>query len=231
MYYIDVRGCGIGNIVLLLSAFLEWCRAHGTMPVVVTDEPDTDLGGIRKDKFYVVPEPPVRGIPIHHAAFCTLSTLGRPDIVDAMRDILVERDDVDDIQCDAAFCIRTADARHDGDVRFMNHEAIAAMKEQMAKYAKVLVFTNDATNVGDLPPHAVVYEQTDASLRNAPSHWRQWHALGRCPVVYHGISGMDGSVASTFAATAAVFGAGGGFDRLIGVDNSGRLCFGKDYRW
>ena len=97
----------------------------------------------------------------------------------------------------------------------------------MGKYKKVFVCSNDARHLQNLPSNAVAAAQGADTERNAASHLVQWHCLARCPVVYHGVSGADGSITSTFGPTAAVYGGAA----IVGVDNAGAVLSGAAYRW
>lgn len=222
--YVDVCGRGIGNIVLMLAGFMVMSPPGSKPPVVYCDRPE-DLSGIRTELFEVVTSRP-EGPAAEPWWFCNLRTLLDPEVVRVMRAIV--RPQVPLLEePDAGFCIRTSDPEHDGDVAFMNATAVEAMTREMVRYRRPVVCSNDARNLERLPPCARPLEQTDPALRNVASHWAQWHALARCPVVYHGVSGPDGSATSTFAATAAAYGGGA----LVGVDNQGRVHAGAAYHW
>lgn len=228
-YHMDLpAGAGIGNIVLFLAGFRAWCLERGVRPVVRCQCPGaSDLSGIRAGAFDFVRECPPGSASVPTSLFCNLPTL--VDVAETMRDIVVPVD-MDDVDCDAAFCIRTTDANHDGGAKFMNRVAVDTMRTLMAGHAKALVFSNDAANLRDLPPGAAAYQAPDQGAeRNTPAHWRQWHALSRIPVVYHGVAGgADGSITSTFAPTAVVY---GGRGQPVGVDNDGVVYQGGAYYW
>jgi len=102
------------------------------------------------------------------------------------------------------------------------------MKAEMTTFEKVFVCSNDAKHLRDLPPNATVLELTDPTQRNAPGHWVQHFGLSRCPVIFHGVGGADGSITSTFAPIAALY---GGKSHLVGVDNAGNFHAFSGYRW
>ncbi len=222
---------GIGNIVLLLAGFRAWCIRRGVQrPVVRCQCPPSDLAGIRPEAFRFVRECPPGSVSVPASMFCNLAMLEA--VGGSIRDIVVPMD-VGGIDCPAAFCIRTGDAKHDGGARFMNRAAIDAMKVLMAKHVAAdggaMVFSNDPANLRDLPPGVSVYQVPDAGQRNTPAHWLQWHALSRFSVVYHGVAGAaDGSLTSTFAPTAVAY---GGHGQPVGIDNNGRVLMGRGYYW
>ena len=49
--YIDLSGCGLGNIVAALAGFLVFCRSKSFVPHVYSDAPESDLACIRPDIF------------------------------------------------------------------------------------------------------------------------------------------------------------------------------------
>lgn len=175
--------------------------------------------------------------------YCNLSALARPETIQAMRRIVIVPDGLEEIMrktfrgVQAGFCIRTSDEAYDGACRFMNDRARATMIALMSRYERVFVCSNDVRNLENLPSNALVFEKTGdddddddrSSKRNALSHWMQWHVLARCPVVFHGVSGRDGSITSTFGSTAAFY--GGGIP--VGVDNDGNVfaTTTTGYRW
>ena len=234
--YIDLSGCGIGNVVSGLAGFLVFCRGKGLVPHVFTDAPENDLECVRPDMFRLLsalPAPDSGWINISLAHFISILTLFDPAVRAAMREIIVEPADLQDMLspiagAQAGFCIRTSDERHDDSFKFMNDTAVQAMKNEMASFDKVSVCSNDARHLRDLPPNAVVLELTDPEQRNASGHWIQWKALARCPIVFHGVGGADGSITSTFAPIAALL---GGKSHLVGVDNSGDFHSFSGYRW
>lgn len=214
-----LSGRGIGNIVLMLAFALRVAREVGTAKPVVVAAPPGVRDRVAQNLFEFVDSPPddYDCVMIDPVSACSLSFLRSPQTRAAMREVVLPDDSVDGADVDAGFSIRTANPTFDGDARFMNDVAIAAMKREMSKYRKVMVFTNDAANLVDLPANATVADCTRGDARNVDSHWAQWHALAKCPVVYHAISGDDGSMASTFAAVAAAYGDG----VPMGVTNHG----------
>lgn len=223
-WYVDLSGRGIGNIVLILSALLA--RGVPGLPVVVYCDRPTDLAGLHTEGlFEVVTERPA-GPSMDVSQLCNLATLRHPRVVHMMRAIVIP-DTRTDLDADAGFSIRTSDPTHDGGALFMNEVAAEAMKHAMTRYRRPIVCSNDKHTLTGLPPHARVVEDTDPTVRNASSHWAQWHALAKCPVVYHGVSSDDGSISSTFAPTAAVYGG----KQLVGVDNKGHFFAGATYHW
>lgn len=223
--YLDINGIGIGNIVLLVSAYVAECaKTHETPLVYCTN--DSSVWGLNTEFFEVCTEKPLDTDAVDHSRFCNLGTLARPDVQATMR-LVVKRIPVDHGGYDAGFSIRTADPVHDGRASFMSDVAKDKARELMRWHSKVLVCSNDAANLVDLPPNAEACELTDPGVRNAPSHWAQWHKLAACPVVYHSTGEGDGSITSTFAPTAAVYGGAA----IVGIGNSGRAYFGPGYRW
>lgn len=234
-WYLDITGCGIGNIVLCISGFVCECRKRHVRPVVYCPNPD-DLSRLRKDAFDLVGERPVDREEFDKSLVCNLQTTFDLEVVRVMQELVIPVKIKGMEAYAAGFSIRTTDPSkdtHEGDiVTFMNDVAIDAMKKEMARYEdkKVLVFSNTKDNLINLPANAVVYEYTNPDERNVSSHWTQWYLLSQCPVVYHGISCCDDdSVTSTFAPTAAVY--GGIAKELVGVDNRGTLHRGQSYRW
>jgi hypothetical protein len=231
--YLDLHGAGIGNIVLMLSGYIKWCSEVGVFPAVL---PQGDsIGGVH-EFFLNLSKFPAGSLSkdarFHANGVCNLHTLMDPGVLTWMRRLVIPPPNIDEVWrrfqgVEAGMCIRASDARHDGDSSYMNARAIQAIKTQMLKYSKVFVCSNDASLLQDLPPNAMILEETDASKRNEPSHWLQWHELSRCPVVYHGISGVDGSITSTFAPTAGAYGGA----TMVGIDNQGNVKEGMDYHW
>lgn len=234
--FVDVRTCGIGNIVLITAASLVHCRRLGLRTLtVVCDDVESVKRHMRHEALDFVSAPPRRGEgwkEVNPSVVCTASSLVNPLTVAMLRDIVVPLDVRVDPDVQAGFSIRTPNPAFDGPTRYMNDLAMRSMKRQMTRYGRVLVFTNDASNLGDLPPGARVWEPTDGQRRNLESHWRQWHALAKCPVVYHSIRGVHdlGNTTSTFAPTAAMYGGG----IVVGIDNAGgvsRMYDDETYVW
>jgi hypothetical protein len=225
--YLDLSGCGIGNIVLFTAAFSELCIQEDTCPVIYHPEPETLGVIIDTSLFDVVSERPDGATPFDPSRVCNVVWLFRS--VGTMRALVMVPESLPDLGAvKAGFCIRVSDPRHDGDVRFMNDVAIATMKEEMKKYTRVLVCSNDRAFLEDLPSNAVVVDYTDPTVRNTTSHMVQWHCLARCPIIYHGVAtASDTSVTSTFGATAGVYGG----STLVGVDNTGAIVTGHSYHW
>lgn len=232
MVFVDVSSCGIGNIVLMIAGFLYSCRRLGVQPVVVSTTPQGVEAGIKTGSFQLRTTRPTYMLEAHPSKYCNLATLQNPDVIKVMREIVRVPEGLDAALAPlegvvAGFCIRTEDEAHDGASRFLAPEAVAALKASMSQYSKVFACSNDAANLEDLPEQAVVLERTDRAARNIPSHWLQWHALSRCPIVFHGVSSEDGRVTSTFAPTAAVYGS---TKVLEAVDSAtGEVL--KEYRW
>lgn len=227
--FLDLSGCGIGNLVLMLGAYLEMCRMEAWQPVVCTA---ADLSGvIRTDLFNVVSQRPSLEEgwqEINPSVLCNRLVLAHKLVRAALQEIVLPRSLPEGVgEFQAGFCIRTADATHDDQSTFMNAVAIEAMKAEMLRYDRVFVCSNDAAHLTDLPPNAVVLEPTDPRERNVAGHWDQWHALASCPVIYHGIGGTDGSITSTFGPVAAAFGGGD----VVGVNNAGEVLRGVSYTW
>lgn len=236
--YLDITGCGIGNVVLVLAMYRHRLRGHHPeeRPVVYHPEPESFESFIDTTHFEFVRDRPCDRTEFDKAAICNLKTLCEAHA--AIRSIVLKQPIpsvvLQNPDIGAGFSIRVGDPRHDAGHTFMTQQAIEAMLREMHKYPKVLVCTNDSTalNAYALSSHVVFVEHTDGTCRNTESHWEQWHALAVCPVVYHGIAMKgDGSRTSTFAPTAAVY--GGRCRNLIGVDNAGRLYSYEDdtYRW
>lgn len=235
--YLDLRGCGIGNIVLMTAGYSVYHLNGDVSKVRLVCSSLQDVWGLRTDLFESVsfgaPPDDEEEKAFPNSLVCNVQTLMHPGVVCLMRKIVKPMPpdlfkDMKDVQ--AGFCIRTTDSRHDGESRFMNDKAIEAMHQEMQKYRSVMVFSNKGSNLLSLPMNATAYEFTDSSKRNTEAQWRQWYALSLCPIVYHGIgSAADTSVTSTFAPTAAVFG-----DRcrtLVGVDNTAGQFTGPSYHW
>ncbi len=239
--YLDLSGCGIGNIVLCAAGWKARCDATGHPPLVYTDQP-ADLAGLADGAFVVLPSRPVNLSPVDKSDFCNVQSLRvlgpvmrmivKPmdpgaawDALGLPPEWLSARDTVGI----AGMSIRFGDPVHDGEVTHGNDTSMAVMYEHMAVYPRVVVCTNDAGRLAPLPPNAVLAERTDPTVRNAATHWAQWHALSMCNVVYHNTGG-DGAKASTFGPTAAVRGCA----VIVGVDNDGCVrpfIPGRMYQW
>lgn len=227
---LDLRRCGIGNIVLQ-AALLRLERP----PVIVHDAPH-ELG-ILDTSLFEITDDATRVDPGLNSALCTLGALKAAYKCGAIRRVVKPIDldlDLDGVQ--AGFCFRVKIDDLDGDSdEFMNDLAVSTMITESMKYDKVLVVGNDESlleRVAMLHPNVIAMPATNVGVRNHPDHVVQWHALSRCPVVYHGVRGESGGLTSTFAPTAAVY---GGIDPvsgdLLGVDNDGVVRRGLFYSW
>ncbi len=229
---LDLRRCGIGNIVLQ-AALLKLERPRDA--VIVHDAPH-ELGILDTDAFEITDDVS-RADPKLNSALCTLGALKAAYKTGAFRRVVKPIEGVPELPgVQAGFCFRVKIDDLDGDSdEFMNDLAVSTMITESMKYDKVLVVGNDESlleRMEMLHPDAVVMPATNADVRNHPDHVKQWHALSRCPVVYHGVKGANSGLTSTFAPTAAVY---GGINPvsgdLIGIDNDGIVRRGIFYSW
>lgn len=227
---LDLRGCGIGNIVLEAAAHaLEGRR------LLCHDNPD-ELGVLDLTRFDLTTDASAID-PTLNTKYCNLGMLRRVFNATLMT-VVKPRNDVPDVSgVQAGFCFRVKKNDLDGDSdEFMNDRAIAAMLAESLKYSKILAVGNDPDvldRIQSIHPNAVVIPPTHVNTRNHDDHVVQWHALSRCPIVYHGVRSTDRKgLTSTFAAIAAAY--GGIYPdsgKLVGVDNNGLFKFGNDYSW
>ena len=242
---VDLRGCGIGNVLLAGAGLWAACQRLGVRPRVVHDAP-RELGVLDLTEFDVV-APPAAGPPPANAMFCTLGCLMDPDVAASMRRLCRVAEAPRAPQYHAGFCFRETDPALDGEERFMSEEAIETMMGEMARAAaagdRVFACSNSAALLERAlraAPGAFVVSGSGApgQGRNAPGHLAQWAELTKCAVVFHGVGdpggpdGSGGGRTSTFAPTAAVVGG----RRVVGVDNAGvvRATHGtgpRDYAW
>ena len=229
---LDLDDCGIGNVVLMAAGFLLASRRFGWLPVLYCTDP-AKLCGIDTSLFRVVTTKPSHILEFDKSTVCNARTLLDAHVQKVVREIVRAPDNLEEFTQQfegtvAGFCLRTANPQHDGDVKFMAESAVAAAKEEMRKFSKVFVCTNDPKNLNDLPPNAWHVDGSDASVRNVPDHWIQWHILSRCPIVYHGIgSTAHNAVTSTFAPTAGIY---GNMSMLVGIDSESGVIRPK-YTW
>lgn len=223
---LDLRNCGFGNVLLMAAGHL---RNGGV--AVYHDAPDAELGILDLSHFVMDPDASCVD-PKLNARYCNLSTLRDPAVARVMRRIVntppLETSTIDD--ADAGFCFRVRNPALDGDVEFMNEAAIEAMIRLMTRYKKPFACSNDRAvlaRVTERVPWAITVDCASWGARNAPDHVAQWLALSKCPIVFHGVGG-NGSVTSTFAPTAAIF---GGCEALVGIDPFGNACYGDSYHW
>jgi len=224
---LDLRNCGFGNVLLMAAGHL---RNGGT--ALFHDAPEAELGILDLSHFVVDPDAS-RVDPKLNARYCNLATLLDPEVARVMRRITNGSSPEDDVQAvDAGFCFRVRNPALDGDVEFMNDAAIEAMIRIMTRYKKPFACSNDRAvlaRVTERVPWALTVDcKTSWGARNAPDHVAQWLALSKCPIVFHGVGG-NGSVTSTFAPTAAIF--GGVATALVGIDPFGNACYGDSYHW
>lgn len=237
---LDLRNCGIGNVVLLAATHLIECVKLGALPVVLHDNP-AELGVLDLEYFALITDPkfvdPSTMRYVKPEKFCNLNALGDPQVKRCMGDIVLRRDDVPDMQdVEAGFCFRVSKSGLDGTNEFMNDTATRRMMREMSAYKKVFVCGNDRDIVHEAVashPNAVCVPIRDEDTRNADSHIVQWHALSRCPVVYHGVRKRGVGRTSTFAPVAAAFGVASTDTRVrvVGIDNFGDDYEGENYAW
>lgn len=231
---LDLRRCGIGNIVLEASLL----KHERPLDATIVHDDLHELDVIDTSAFLVTDDATLVD-PHLNSQLCTLRALSVAHTTGAFRRVVKPIDEsllptLDGVN--AGFCFRVKIRDMDGDCDdFMNELAISTMISESMKYDKVLVVGNDQgvmNRVERLHPNAIVIPATNVNVRNHRDHVVQWHALSRCPIVYHGIKGASGGLTSTFAATAAVYGnihpASG---MLLGVDNDGCIKSGLQYSW
>ena len=237
---LDLRGCGMGNIVLMTAAYLNLCKDMGARPRICHDRP-SELGILRlPDDLQVSDESGIPDLDPRHTAalktaLCDLNMLILQPVLDTIGSIVKPVDPpLDMTGVEAGFCFRVTLPSLDGsNVPFMNEVAIARLLHEMRKYDRVLVCANHPDLLRRVlaeHPGAVTLGCVNHDTRNADHHILQFHALSRCPVVYHGVRDFSGKVpgvTSTFAAIAGVYGG----SSLVGVDNAGRLHSGWLYHW
>ena len=230
---LDLRGCGIGNIVLEAACHAYHCAVRGVPAVIVHDDP-TELGILDLDYFVVTPDAS-RADPSLNPRYCCLGALVAEEVRRSMQDVVRPRDvPIDMTGVEAGFCFRISIPALDGDVEFMNDAAIDRMIAEMKKYSRVFACGNSEEllrRVVASHPNVATLGSDDFSARNADDHAIQWHALSRCPLVYHGVRGRDGGNVrtSTFAPVAAAYGCQ---PLPVGIDNSGERREGfSEYRW
>lgn len=228
---LDLRRCGIGNIVLEAAAHaLEGHR------LLYHDNPK-ELGVLDLTRFELAADA-TSVDPTLNAKYCNLDTLRWAFDNNALKTVVKPRTDVPDASgVQAGFCFRVKKNDLDGNSdEFMNDRAIAAMLAESMKYSKILAVGNDSgilDRIRDIHSDAIVIPPTHVETRNHDDHVIQWHALSRCPIVYHGIQSLDRKgLTSTFAALAAAY---GGIHpdsgKIIGVDNNGMFRSGGYYSW
>lgn len=230
---LDLRRCGIGNIVLEASML----KLERPDDATIVHDALCELGVIDLEKFHVTDDE-MRVDPELNRRLCTLKSLLEACDTGAFHRVVKPVDD--DVLPDmngvqAGFCFRVKIPGLDDDSDdFMNDLAVSTMITETMKYDKILAVGNDQGVLDRLlaiHPDAVVLPAKYTDVRNHQNHVIQWHALSRCPIVYHGIRGESG-LTSTFAPTAAVYGnihpASG---NLLGIDNDGRIKSGMAYTW
>lgn len=239
--YLDCTNQGVGNIVLSMAAYLAFERQRHNDPAfrpIVYCLRSYYLKGIRTDLFRIVEEPPVHARRFNMGVI-NLLLLSHPVVQQTMHEIVRPPVHPETIAswtagAEAAFCIRTSDPSKwptDKGTVFMNAVSVQTMLEEMRRYSRVLVCANEGAGIRqeDLPPGARLMRicETEEPCEGLRA-WMQWHAIASCPVVYHGVAGgADGSITSTFAPTAAVFGG----RRILGVDNDGNIYSDDKYHW
>jgi hypothetical protein len=230
---LDLRGCGIGNIVLEAACHAYDCAVRGVPAVIVHDDP-SELGIMDLDYFVVTPDASYAD-PTLNPKYCCLGAYFSEEVRRSMQDIVRPRVlPVDMTGVEAGFCFRISIPDLDGDVEFMNDAAVDRMIREMKKYSKVFACSNCEDllrRVAASHPDVVTIGSDDFSARNADDHALQWHALAACPIVYHGVrGGCDGNVkTSTFAPVAAAYGQRCRGERPIipvGINNRGELRAG-----
>ena len=243
---LDLRNCGFGNVLLMAAGHL---RNGGV--AVYHDAPEAELGILDLSHFVLDPDAS-RVDPKLNARYCNLSTLLDPAVARVMRRSANgsfgvangsfgvangsfgvangSEESPKKNAADAGFCFRVRNPALDGDVEFMNEAAIEAMLRLMTRYTNPFACSNDRAvlaRVTERVPWAITVDCASWGARNAADHVAQWLALSKCPIVFHGVGG-NGSVTSTFAPTAAIF---GGCEALVGVDPFGNACYGDSYHW
>ncbi len=227
---LDLRRCGIGNITLLAAVHHAFGRADN-----VHDNPE-ELGVLDVSRFVVTDDAALVD-PTLNAKYCNLRALRFACDQGVLRAVVRPRDIPDMPGVEAGFCFRVKVDDLDGDSdEFMNERAVAVMFAESRKYAKILAVGNDQgvlDRLALLHPGAIVLPASNVGVRNHDDHVVQWHALSRCPVVYHGVRSARGlGLTSTFAPVAAAYG-GKHPDSgaVVGVDNDGMCWSGKLYSW
>ena len=231
---LDLRKCGIGNIVLEAAAHAHDCAVRGVPPAIVHDDP-SELGILDLD-YFVVTSDASRADPSLNPRYCCLGALVAREVRESMRSVVRPRDvPIDMTGVEAGFCFRISIPDLDGDVEFMNDAAIDRMIAEMKKYSRVFACSNSEEllrRVVASHPDVATLGSDDFSARNADDHALQWHALAACPLVYHGVrgGGDGGNVrTSTFAPVAAAYGRQ---PLPVGIDNSGeRRDSSTGYGW
>lgn len=227
---LDLRKCGIGNIVLEAASHFEWCLRRGVTPVIVHDDP-SELGILDLTRFQVTADAS-RADPSLNPKYCTLRSLWLGDRRYLSAVVRPREVPIDMTGVEAGFCFRISIPDLDGDSEFMNDAAIDRMIAEMRKYSRVFACSNSEKLLRRIVashPNVATIGSDDFSARNADDHALQWHALAACPLVYHGIRGPDGGTTSTFAPVAAAYGRQ---PLPIGIDNSGERREGfAEYRW
>lgn len=235
---LDLRRCGIGNIVLEAACHAYDCAVRGVLPAVIVHDDPSELRVLDLDYFVVTPDAS-RVDSSLNPKYCCLAACFSEEVRRSMQDIVKPRDlPVDMTGVEAGFCFRISIPALDGDVQFMNDAAVDRMIREMKKYSKVFACSNCEEllrRVVASHPNVVTIGSDDFSARNADDHALQWHALAACPIVYHGVrGGCDGNVrTSTFAPVAAAYGQQCR-DRTVipvGIDNRGELRAGRGYGW
>ena len=236
----DLRKCGIGNIVLQAACHVHDCAVRGVPPVIVHDDP-SELGVLDLEYFVVTPDAS-RADPSLNPAYCCLGAWATREVRRSMQNIVRPRDlPVDMTGVQAGFCFRISTPALDGSCEFMNDLAVERMILETKKYSKVFACSNCERllrRVVESHPNVVTIGSDDFEARNADDHVLQWHALAACPVVYHGVRGrVGGNVrTSTFAPVAAAYGqqcrGNSGMVIPVGIDNAGDMYAGLErYRW
>lgn len=227
---LDLRKCGIGNVVLEAASHLERCSSRGIPAVIVHDDP-SELGILDLTRFEVTPDAS-RVDPSLNSQYCTLRALWLGDRKHLRSVVRPRNVPIDMTGVEAGFCFRISIPELDGAAEFMNDAAIDRMIAEMKKYSRVFACSNSEELLGRVVashPSVVTLGSDDFSVRNADDHALQWHALSMCPMVYHGIRGPAGGTTSTFAPVAAAYGCQ---PLPVGIDNSGERREGvAEYRW
>jgi hypothetical protein len=236
MAALDLRKCGMGNVLLLAAAHLV-ASPTGQRPVIAHDSPETELHVLDTTFFRVVHPDSARIDPSLNARYCNVRTLFSPDVQHVMRyitripewirvagDAFVAKHAID-----VGLCFRISDPALDGNDQFMNDASCSKMIRIASRSNAPFVCSNDSRilqRIRSLLPHSICVDCSTYGVRNAEEHILQWYILSKCPVVYHG-NGGNGGISSTFAPTAAVY----GNSHIVGVDNAGRVHPGNRYCW
>lgn len=224
---------GIGNLLLMLGGYYQWCKIHGHTPVVFTHDPDK-IVGIKKEKFTFIPLE--RG---QRAPHCVHMRFGQSFLNPSTREGMMEIIEYPTFDASlykhiqAGFCFRFGDPQFDQDYTFMSTVAVEKMIECMQEYERVFVCSNNNEFVCDLKkryPYILTCENDGKDTRYNPNHMVQWAVLASCPVIYHSVK-TPGSgpkeITTTFAPSAALYHNA----QLVGIDNNGQLYQGTSYRW